>query len=324
MFFDGIIQLPPQAPTPAPTRHFLDKYTARICAGEGGTWHGIKTFSDFLRKGFTPKDNSHIKDIVKEILTYTPHLLAIFAPLYFNDSSWSNVIINTSAVILNYGIERYLAYSQQQEKRKAGDLFRRIVKVYELNKTIEVDIKARGLMNNPNVKYIEGLFKNCPIDIDHYIPQNSLNLNLGSFPYDPVFSYNYLYHVSDLELYEAIVDVEIKPKSVPLKPADSSIKNTSPIKKLGYFVTALGIPAALPTLQALSAQYLTALPYLPSFANFVLSMTDFINKQVQERTKSLEEKPLSAEAVNQQIEEISKVLSRAKVRFEQALSQQYV
>jgi hypothetical protein len=306
MFFDGIVQLPPQPPAPAPTRHFLDKYTAQVCAGKGGIWRNTTTFADFLKKGLTPKDNSHIKDIVKEILTYTPHLLAIFAPLYFNTSPWSTPLINLTSVLLNWMIERHLASSQRQAKREAHDLFRGIVVWYELQTIID---KERSIKDDTLYhKDVKELLNRTP-GYSQYIPGNNLRL-LKKAPY----RFNYEFSKEK----QAVVSVWINSARVRVHLED----DFSFYEKLKYTVAHTVLPAVIPVLQTYCQEYLTALPYLPSFANFVLSMVDFINKQAQERTKSLA-KPVSTEAVNQQIKQILTVLSQAKVRFEQDLSQQY-
>ena len=60
------------------------------------------------------------------------------------------------------------------------------------------------------------------------------------------------------------------------------------VENARYVGTQIIVPMLIPVLQELIAQYgyATALPYFPAVANFALSTADFINKQVQARTKS--------------------------------------
>jgi hypothetical protein len=307
MYFDRIVQLLPPTPS-VPTRHFLDSCTQRVCAGTGGVWQNIKTFEGFIKTGLTFKNNSSSKDTIKEIFTYAPHLLAVVAPVYFNESAWSTLVINTSAVLLNHLIESWGVY----QDRKAGNLLKNIMAWYSAERTIEVHKKQTGLSSPLSFKEVRNILNDFFRDLKNYLPEDKLK----TLKVEMKDSYRGWYVFDERNQNIFMMEIESADDIFTVMLYD---KHSTWNESVKYFLAHTVLPALIPILQFVSEKYLTTLP-LPFAANFGLALLDLYNKKEQKRLER-DKTTLSNEEITQ---EVLRLFSQARREFERALAEQYV
>jgi hypothetical protein len=139
-----------------PARHFLDQETAQICAGAGGKWKSITTFSHFLATSFNDEDSP-----ITKIVSLAPHLLATFGAAFVPTNLlssvewlpegipkdfWPVLVVNIAAIALHYGVQFYLKYAENGkriEKDRAAVLLNDIIKSYE-KKSIDEKIAEKS------------------------------------------------------------------------------------------------------------------------------------------------------------------------------------
>jgi hypothetical protein len=113
--------------------------------------------------------------IIKEIFTYTPHLLVILAPLRISNGTafYTSIIM----IFMNCGIEAFVAYQQEREKAQAQNLFDSILELYELEKKMERGsvILGRHFDSSEEVKSLDS----CDPKLRTYLCKQALDFLKG-------------------------------------------------------------------------------------------------------------------------------------------------